>query len=38
MFLDGTLDLAGGTLRPGTAHVGHGLSLKEANAAPYRTA
>jgi L-alanine-DL-glutamate epimerase-like enolase superfamily enzyme len=38
MFFDGTLDPAGGALRPGTAHVGHGLSLKEANAAPYRTA
>ena len=38
MFFDGALDPAGGTLRPGTSHVGHGLSLKEANAAPYRTA
>jgi L-alanine-DL-glutamate epimerase-like enolase superfamily enzyme len=38
MFFDGALDPAGGALRPGTSHVGHGLSLKEANAAPYRTA
>ncbi len=38
MFFDGTLDPAGGALRPGTSHVGHGLSLKGANAAPYRTA
>ena len=38
MFFDGTLDPAGGTLRPDTSRVGLGLALKESNAAPYRTA
>jgi L-alanine-DL-glutamate epimerase-like enolase superfamily enzyme len=38
MFFDGALDPAGGALRPDTSRVGLGLSLKESNAAPYRTA
>jgi L-alanine-DL-glutamate epimerase-like enolase superfamily enzyme len=38
MFFDGALDPAGGVLRPDTSRVGLGLSLKECNAAPYRTA
>jgi len=38
MFFDGALDPSGGTLRPDTSRLGLGLSLKEANAAPYRTA
>ncbi len=38
MFFDGALDPAGGALRPDTSRVGLGLSLKDTNAAPYRTA
>jgi len=38
MFFDGALDPAGGALWPDTTRVGLGLSLKDANAAPYRTA
>jgi L-alanine-DL-glutamate epimerase-like enolase superfamily enzyme len=38
MFFDGALSPAGGALRPDTSRIGLGLSLKEANAAPYRTA
>ena len=38
MFFDGALDPSGGTLRPDASRVGLGLSLKDANAAPYRTA
>ena len=38
MFFDGALDPVGGVLRPDVTRVGLGLSLKECNAAPYRTA
>jgi len=38
LFFDGALDPAGGALRPDPTRVGLGLSLKESNAAPYRTA
>ena len=38
MLFDGALDPAGGALRPDRARPGLGLALKEANAAPYRTA
>ncbi len=38
MFFDGALGPADGALRPDTSRVGLGLSLKEPNAAPYRTA
>ena len=38
MFFDGALDPVGGALRPDTSRVGLGLSLKDTNAAPYRTA
>jgi L-alanine-DL-glutamate epimerase-like enolase superfamily enzyme len=38
MFFDGVLDPAGGALHPDPSRPGHGLTLKEANAAPYRTA
>ena len=38
MLFDGALDPAGGVLRPDPARPGHGLSLKEQNAAPYRVA
>ncbi|HVT69649.1 MAG TPA: enolase C-terminal domain-like protein [Trebonia sp.] len=38
MLFDGALDPSGGALRPDPSRPGLGLSLKEANAAPYRTA
>jgi L-alanine-DL-glutamate epimerase-like enolase superfamily enzyme len=38
MLFDGTLDPAGGVLRPDLSRPGHGLSLKETVTAPYRTA
>jgi L-alanine-DL-glutamate epimerase-like enolase superfamily enzyme len=38
MFFDGALDPAGGVLRPDKSRPGLGLAVKEANAAPYRTA
>jgi L-alanine-DL-glutamate epimerase-like enolase superfamily enzyme len=38
MLFDGALDPAGGALRPDRSRPGLGLALKEANAAPYRTA
>jgi L-alanine-DL-glutamate epimerase-like enolase superfamily enzyme len=38
LFFDGALDPAGGALRPDASRVGIGLSLKDTNAAPYRTA
>jgi len=38
MFFDGALDPAGGVLRPDASRPGLGLTLKEPNAAPYRTA
>jgi L-alanine-DL-glutamate epimerase-like enolase superfamily enzyme len=37
MLFDGTLDPSGGVLRPDPSRPGHGLSLKETVAAPYRT-
>jgi L-alanine-DL-glutamate epimerase-like enolase superfamily enzyme len=36
-FFDGTLDPAGGTVRPDPAAPGHGLTLRRADAEPYRT-
>jgi L-alanine-DL-glutamate epimerase-like enolase superfamily enzyme len=38
MLFDGALEPIGGVLRPDGSTPGHGLTLKEANAAPYRTA
>lgn len=38
MFFDGALSPSGGALRPDRSRPGLGLSLKEPNAAPYRTA
>ena len=38
MLFDGALDPAGGVLRPDKSRPGLGLALKEADAAPYRTA
>jgi L-alanine-DL-glutamate epimerase-like enolase superfamily enzyme len=38
MLFDGALSPEGGVLRPDPARPGHGLTLKEPNAAPYRTA
>ena len=38
MLFDGALDPAGGVLRPDKSRPGLGLTLKEANAAPYRVA
>jgi L-alanine-DL-glutamate epimerase-like enolase superfamily enzyme len=38
LLFDGALDPTGGALRPDPARPGHGLTLKEPNAAPYRTA
>lgn len=37
MFFDGTLDPAGGTLRPDPLAPGHGLALRTEAAEPYRT-
>jgi L-alanine-DL-glutamate epimerase-like enolase superfamily enzyme len=37
MLFDGALDPSGGVLRPDQSRPGHGLILKEADAAPYRT-
>ena len=37
-LFDGALDPIGGALRPDGSRPGHGLTLKESNAAPYRTA
>jgi L-alanine-DL-glutamate epimerase-like enolase superfamily enzyme len=36
LLFDGALDPAGGVLRPDPSRPGHGLLLKEQNAAPYR--
>jgi L-alanine-DL-glutamate epimerase-like enolase superfamily enzyme len=38
MLFDGALNPAGGTLSPDPSRPGLGLTLKDANAAPYRTA
>jgi L-alanine-DL-glutamate epimerase-like enolase superfamily enzyme len=38
MFFDGALSPEGGALRPDPSRPGHGLALKEPNAAPYRVA
>jgi L-alanine-DL-glutamate epimerase-like enolase superfamily enzyme len=38
LLFDGALDPAGGTLRPDRSRPGLGLTLKDANAAPYRVA
>jgi L-alanine-DL-glutamate epimerase-like enolase superfamily enzyme len=38
MLFDGALDPSGGVLRPDQSRSGHGLTLKETAAAPYRTA
>jgi L-alanine-DL-glutamate epimerase-like enolase superfamily enzyme len=38
LFFDGALDPSGGALRPDPSAPGHGLTLKEPNATPYRTA
>ena len=37
LFFDGTLDPAGGTIRPDPAAPGLGLTLRTADAEPYRT-
>jgi len=36
MFFDGTLDPAGGVIRPDPAAPGLGLTLRAADAEPYR--
>jgi L-alanine-DL-glutamate epimerase-like enolase superfamily enzyme len=36
MFFDGTLDPAGGVIRPDPAAAGHGLTLRGCDAEPYR--
>jgi hypothetical protein len=38
MVFDGTLDPAGGALRPDPGRPGLGLTLKESDAAPFRVA
>jgi L-alanine-DL-glutamate epimerase-like enolase superfamily enzyme len=38
MLFDGALSPEGGALHPSPSRPGHGLTLKEPNAAPYRTA
>ncbi|HEX7323352.1 MAG TPA: enolase C-terminal domain-like protein, partial [Mycobacterium sp.] len=38
MFFDGTLDPAGGTVRPDPGAPGHGLTLRAADVDGYRTA
>jgi L-alanine-DL-glutamate epimerase-like enolase superfamily enzyme len=38
MLFDGTLSPQGGTLTPGQDQPGHGLTLREPDAAPFRTA
>jgi L-alanine-DL-glutamate epimerase-like enolase superfamily enzyme len=36
MFFDGTLEPAGGSVRPDKSAPGHGLTLRRADAQPYR--
>jgi L-alanine-DL-glutamate epimerase-like enolase superfamily enzyme len=36
MFFDGTLDPAGGVVRPDSAAPGHGLTFRQSDAEPYR--
>jgi hypothetical protein len=36
LFLDGTLDTAGGTVHPDPAAPGHGLTLRRTDAEPFR--